>query len=87
MVFLAMGMSIENYEEKRKTDRRKTLKKEVREKRRLRGKSNNNNILLENIIWRKIVYAINNDTPKLDIHKYKNYDIIEICINRQSTTT
>ena len=28
-----------------------------------------------------------NDTPKLNIHKYTNYNIIEICINRLSITT
>ena len=28
-----------------------------------------------------------NDTPNLNIHKYKNYNIIEIYINRLSTTT
>ena len=27
------------------------------------------------------------DTPKLNIHKYTNYNIIEIYINRLSTTT
>ena len=58
MVFLVMGWSAENIEEKKKTDRRKTLKGKNKEKRRIRGKSNNNNlhflilnyILLENII-------------------------------------
>ena len=29
----------------------------------------------------------NNDTPKLKIHKYTNYNIIELYINRLSTTT
>ena len=29
----------------------------------------------------------NNDTPNLNIHKYTNYNIIEIYINRLSTTT
>ena len=33
----------ENIEEKIKTDRRKTLKNEDKEKRRIQGKSNNNN--------------------------------------------
>ena len=28
-----------------------------------------------------------NDTPKLNIHKYTNYNVIEIYINRLSTTT
>ena len=44
MVFLVMGWSAENIEEKKKTDRRKTLKSEEKEKRRIRGKSNNNSI-------------------------------------------
>ena len=59
-------------------------------------------ILLENMIWKKVVYTIkfylqflciarylkhSNDTPNRDIHKYRNYKIIEIYINRLSTTT
>ena len=28
-----------------------------------------------------------NDTPKLNIHKYTNYNTIKICINRLSTST
>ena len=58
-----------------------------------------NYILLENIVSKKAVYAIafylqflcvagylkrSNDTSKLNIHKYTNYDIIA---NRLSTTT
>ena len=61
-----------------------------------------NYILLENTIWKKVVYIIkfylqflcvagylkhSNDTPNLNIHKYTNYNIIEIYINRLSTTT
>ena len=109
MVFLVMGRSAENIEEKKKTDRRKILNSEEKEKRRIRGKSSNNNehqvlnyTLLKNIIWKQVVYNIkfyvqffcvvgylkqSNDTPKLNIHKYKNYIIIEIYIYRLSTTT
>ena len=43
MVFLVMGRSAENTEEKKKTGRTKKLKSEGKEKRRMRGKSNNNN--------------------------------------------
>ena len=61
-----------------------------------------NYILLENIIWKKVVYTTkfylqflsaagylkhSNDTSNLNIHKYTNYNIIEIYINRLSTTT
>ena len=61
-----------------------------------------NYILLENIIWKKAVFTNkfylqflcvagylkhSNDTPNLNIHKYTNYNIIEIYINRLSTTT
>ena len=46
MVFFVMGRSAENIEEKKKTGRRKTLKSEEKEKRRIRGKSNNKNIHL-----------------------------------------
>ena len=44
MAFLVMGWSVENIEEKKKTDRRNTLKSEEKEKRRISGRSNNNNI-------------------------------------------
>ena len=40
-----MGRNAENIERK-KLDRRKTLKSEEKEKQRMRGKSNNNNIHL-----------------------------------------
>ena len=53
MVFLVMGWSAENIEEKKKTNRRKTLKIEEKEKRRIRGKSNNNNIHL----WLQIIFC------------------------------
>ena len=43
MVFLVIGWSAKNIKEKKKTDRRKTLKSEEKEKRRIWGKSNNNN--------------------------------------------
>ena len=46
MGFLVMARSAENIEEKKKTDRRKTLKSEEKEKRRIRGESNSNNIHL-----------------------------------------
>ena len=42
MVFLVRGRGTENIEEKIKTDRRKTLINEDKEKRRIQGKSNNN---------------------------------------------
>ena len=57
-------------------------------------------ILLENIVWKKVVYIItfylqflcvawymkrSNDTSKLNIHN-NNYNIIEIYIKRSSTT-
>ena len=57
--FLVMGWSAENTEEKKKTDRIKALKSEEKEKRRIRGKSNNNNLVvdytfLENIVKKKL---------------------------------
>ena len=51
-VFLVMGRSVEHTEEKKKTDK-KTLKNEEIEKRRIRGKSNNNNIHL----WFSIIFC------------------------------
>ena len=44
MVFLNMGRSAENIEKTKKKDRRERLKSEEKEKRRIRGKLNNNNI-------------------------------------------
>ena len=52
MVFLARGRGAENIEEKIKTDRRKTLINEDKEKRRIQGKLNNNN---ENL-WIYLLY-------------------------------
>ena len=46
MIFLVMERSPENIKEKKKIDRRITLKSEENEKGRIRGKSNNNNIYL-----------------------------------------
>ena len=43
MVFLVMGRGAENIEKKTKTDRRKTLKNEEKEKQKIQGKSNKNN--------------------------------------------
>ena len=43
IVFLVMGWSAENVEEKKKTDKSKSLKREEKEKRLIGGKSNNNN--------------------------------------------
>ena len=46
MVLLVMGKSAENIGEKKKRDKRKTLKSGEEEKPRIRGKSNNSNIHL-----------------------------------------
>ena len=61
-----------------------------------------NYILLKNIVWKKLVYIIKinlqflfvggylkrgNDTPKLNMHKYNNYNMTKIYINRLRTTT
>ena len=104
-----MVWGAENIEEKKKTDRRKTLKSEKKKNEEYEEseittiyKLVSNYILLENMIWKKVVYTIkfylqflciarylkhSNDTPNRDIHKYRNYKIIEIYINRLSTTT
>ena len=54
MVFLVTGWSTENIEETKKIDRRKTLKNAEKEKRRIRGKSNNNNRHL----WFSIIFCL-----------------------------
>ena len=58
-------------------------------------------ILLESIVWKKVVYVITfylhilfvgwylkprNDTPKLNMHKYTNYNILETYMKRLSNT-
>ena len=43
---LVMGRSLENMKGKTKTDKRKTLKNEEKQKGRMRGKASNNNIHL-----------------------------------------
>ena len=55
MVFLVRGRGAENIEKKNKTDRRKTLKNEDKEKQRIQGKSNNNNEHIKNYILLKII--------------------------------
>ena len=51
-----------------------------------------NYMLLKNIVWENVVYASSfiysfYHTPKFNIHKYTNHNIIEICIYRLSTIT
>ena len=53
MVFLVRGRGAENIEGKIKTDRRKTLINEDKEKRRIQGKSNNNNEYLSFYLFHK----------------------------------
>ena len=60
MVFLVRGRGAENIEEKIKTDRRKTLINEDKEKRRIRGKLNNNNEHL----WFYLLYKKSHFTQK-----------------------
>ena len=60
---LGYGVDSKKHRRKEEKDRRKTLKSEETEKRRIRRMSNNNiyffgYILLENIIWKKVVYTI-----------------------------
>ena len=74
IAFLVMGRSVENSEEKKETDKRKALKSEEKEKRRIRGQSKSNNIHLwfyKNTFLKKGVCTF---IPS----KHTNYDIIEI---------
>ena len=56
MVFLVRGRGAENIEEKIKTNIRKTLINEDKEKRRIQGKSNNNNEHLWFYLFHKELY-------------------------------
>ena len=56
MVFLVRGRDAENIEEKIKTDRRKTLINEDKDKRRIQGKSNKTNEQLWFYLFYKKLY-------------------------------
>ena len=56
MVYLVRGRGAENIEEKIKTDRRKILINEDKEKRRIQGNSNNNNERLWFYLFYKKLY-------------------------------
>ena len=60
MVFLVRGKGAENIEEKIKTDWRKILINEDKEKRKIQGKSNNNN----DHLWFYLFYKKLNFTEK-----------------------
>ena len=64
MVFLERGRSAENIEEKIKTDRRKTLINEDKEKRRIQGKSSNNNEHLWFYLFYKKLYFTQKHSSK-----------------------
>ena len=64
MVFLVRGRGAENIEEKIKTDRRKTLINEDKEKRRTQGKSNNNNEHLSLYFFYKKIYFTQKHSTK-----------------------
>ena len=68
MVFLVRGRGAENIEEKIKTDRRKTLTNEDKEKRRIQGKSNNDNEHL----WFYLFYKKLHFTQKHSSKRYKS---------------
>ena len=87
----------ENFEKKDKTDRRKTLNNENKVKNIYFAQKHSSN---QEVRGYKEVYTItfylqflklsgylklSNDTPKLVIHKYNNYNVIEIFINRLNT--
>ena len=57
MAFLVRGRGAENIEENIKTDRRKTLTNEDKEKRRIQGKLNNNEHLLFYLPYKKLHFT------------------------------
>ena len=79
MVLLVMERR--KHSKKKKTDRIKSLKSEEKEQ----------GVYTIKFYLQFLCVAgylkHNSDTPKLSIHKYTNYNIIEIYINRLSTTT
>ena len=74
----------ENIEEKIKTDRRKTLKNEDKEKRRIQGKSNNNNkhlwfylFIKKNILLKNIV--VKGKEVKSSLYHHISFTIFMCC--------
>ena len=58
MVFLVRGRGAENTEKMKKTDRRKTLRNEQKKKRRIQGKSHDNNKhLWFYLLYKKVYFA------------------------------
>ena len=64
MVFLVKGRGAENIEEKIKTEGRKTLINQDKEKRRIQRKSNNNNELLWFDLFYKKLYFTQKHSSK-----------------------
>ena len=64
MVLLVRGRSEENIKEKIKTDRRKALVNKDKEKRRIQGKSNNNNKHLWFYLFYKKLYFTQKHSSK-----------------------
>ena len=64
MVFLVSGRGAENIAEKIKTDRRKSLINEDKEKRRIQGKSNNNKKHLWFYLFYKKLYFTQKHSSK-----------------------
>ena len=66
MVFLIKGRSAEDIEKIKRTDRTKTLKNEQKEKRRMLGKSNNNNKhLWFYFLYKKLYFARKHSLKKV----------------------
>ena len=64
MVFSVIGRVAENIEKKIETDIRKTLKNGNKVKRRMQGKSNNNNEHLWFYLWVRKIYFARKHKPK-----------------------
>ena len=79
MVFLVMGRGAENIE-KKKTDRRKTLKSEEKEKRRIQGKSNKNNRhLWFCLVHKKLYFARKHGFKKSSLYHHILFTVFMRC--------
>ena len=77
MVFLVRGRGAENIENKKKTDRRKTLKNVEKEKRRIHRKSNNNKKhLWFYLLYKKLYFARKHGLKKSGLYHHILFTVL-----------
>ena len=81
MVFLVRGKGAENIEKKKKTARKKkTFQNEKREKRRIQGKSNDNNKhLWFYLSYKKLYFARKHSLKKISLYYLILFTVFLLC--------